>query len=401
MSRTASASTRAACQSVYRRTFRRARPDPYNPMSPMDRCNPQHTLRERGEKMSRRTVFQILLTAMGMVLILVFSGVVSAQGNSEQAFERVKEVQERHTDRLMAMAGVEGTAVGYDANGQVAVHVYTDGPGVAGIPRTLDGVPVHVEVTGKFYAQPKGAKPGKKPTPGDRIDPTGWFGRPVPIGVSTGNEGECSAGTIGCRVKDASGTLYALSNNHVYALENDASLGSEVLQPGLYDTGCVYDPGNAIGQLTRFNEIVFSTTARNTVDAAIAKVLFDGEIPRVGNATPSNGYGTPSSTTRTASVGMAVQKYGRTTGLTKGTVTAINATVNVGYSSGTARFVDQIVITGDRGKFSNAGDSGSLIVTNDDACEPVGLLFAGSVRQTIANPIDAVLTSLDVTIDGK
>ncbi|HPC95231.1 MAG TPA: hypothetical protein PLU87_09825 [Sedimentisphaerales bacterium] len=346
--------------------------------------------------MSRRTVFQILLTAMGMVLILVFSGVVSAQGNSEQAFERVKEVQERHTDRLMAMAGVEGTAVGYDANGQVAVHVYTEGPGVAGIPRTLDGVPVHVEVTGKFYAQPKGAKPGKKPTPADRIDPTGWFERPVPIGVSTGNEGECSAGTIGCRVTDGT-NVYALSNNHVYALENKAATGSEVLQPGLYDTGCVYNSDNVIGRLTRFEEIVFSTTARNTVDAAIA-LCSEGTL---GNATPSNGYGTPGTTPTAASVGMAVQKYGRTTGLTKGTVTATNATVNVGYSSGTARFVGQIVITGDRGKFSNAGDSGSLIVTNDDACNPVGLLFAGSVRQTIANPIDAVLDALDVEIDGK
>jgi len=32
-----------------------------------------------------------------------------------------------------------------------------------------------------------------------------------------------------------------------------------------------------------------------------------------------------------ASVGLKVKKYGRTTSLTKGTITAINATVNVGY----------------------------------------------------------------------
>ncbi len=41
-------------------------------------------------------------------------------------------------------------------------------------------------------------------------------------------------------------------------------------------------------------------------------------------------------------IGLKVQKYGRTTALTKGAVNAINATINVGYSSGTARFGNQI-----------------------------------------------------------
>ena len=47
--------------------------------------------------------------------------------------------------------------------------------------------------------------------------------------------------------------------------------------------------------------------------------------------------------------------------------------------------------------FSAGGDSGSLIVTNGTQ-QPTGLLFAGSTTHTIANPIQAVLAALGVTI---
>jgi hypothetical protein len=57
------------------------------------------------------------------------------------------------------------------------------------------------------------------------------------------------------------------------------------------------------------------------------------------------------------------------------------------------------------GDFSSAGDSGSLIVTQDACPQAVGLLFAGGVDQTgtqltIANPISAVLSELNVTMVG-
>ena len=64
-----------------------------------------------------------------------------------------------------------------------------------------------------------------------------------------------------------------------------------------------------------------------------------------------------------------------------------------------ARFVDQIAI--EDGDFSKGGDSGSLIVTNDEDNNnnPVGLLFAGSSTRTFANRIDLVLARFNVTID--
>jgi hypothetical protein len=224
---------------------------------------------------------------------------------------------------------------------------------------------------------------------------TDWWPRPVPIGVSTGHPA-ITAGTIGARVKDSAGNVYALSNNHVYADENLAHLGDSALQPGPYDGGQDSDYYR-IGTLAAFKTIVFSNTASNTIDAAIAL----SSTSALGNGTPSGGYGIPNSTVAAASVNMPVQKYGRTTGLTKGKVYAVNATISVSYSTGTARYINQIVIT--PGTFSAGGDSGSLIVGYGGAYDkqPVGLLFAGSNLYTIANPIQPVLTYFGVTIDGQ
>jgi hypothetical protein len=102
-----------------------------------------------------------------------------------------------------------------------------------------------------------------------------------------------------------------------------------------------------------------------------------------------------------ASLGMKVQKYGRTTGHTVGRVTGINAVVDVNYRTGSARFEGQIIITD--GSFSTGGDSGSLVVSKGLLAadrRPVGLLFAGSPSNTIANPIDLVLDRFGVTVDG-
>jgi hypothetical protein len=312
---------------------------------------------------------------------------LSVQRSQQQGLGRAIAAQERHTDRLLAMVGVVGTAVGLARDGQPAVKIYTKAASVAGLPEALEGIPVVVEVTGSFVALQGGG-----------VDNTAIFTPPVPIGVSTGNEGQCSAGTISARVKDAT-NVYALSNNHVYALENTAPIGSRVLQPGLFDTGCVLAGNNLLGTLFAFQPIVFKRKANNTIDAAIAL----SSTAELGNATPTGaGYGTPNHATVPAAVNQPVQKYGRTTSLTHGTVTAINATVLVGYSSGNARFVNQIIVQSGT-QFIGAGDSGSLLVTDDVNDNPVGLLFAGNGSGTlaVANPIDLVLTHFGVTVDGK
>lgn len=312
-------------------------------------------------------------------------------GKSSKEVERVMVVQDRHTDALMAKRGVVGTATGLGPDGRLAVLVLTRTDAeIGGFPLRVDDAPLVVMEVGEIVALQGGKGKGK---PGG-VDPTSRFDRPVPIGVSTGNEGECSAGTIGCRVKRGN-EVYALSNNHVYALENEAPVGSDVLQPGRYDTNCGVDPRDVIGQLADFEPIKFDGS-NNVMDAAIASTTTND----VGTATPSNGYGTPKSSTVASTLGLAVQKYGRTTASTKGQVAAINVTVNVTYSSGTAKYIDQVIVTS-RKPFVKAGDSGSLLVT-DPGRNPVGLIFAGSSGGVgIANPIDPVLSRFNVQIDGQ
>lgn len=353
--------------------------------------------------MSRRIFCKLLLMIFVLWGLLIPSGVVFAQGLSADAFKLVREIQERHTKELMTIPGVVGTAVGLGQGAQPVMLILLEYGGVPGIPAHLDGMPVRPLITGKIYALPKpDGPPGQDKNPPqdeDPIDPTARFDRPVPIGVSTGHP-DITAGTIGCRVTDGT-NVYALSNNHVYANSNDAGIGDAVIQPGTYDGG--KSPENDIGTLDDFKEILFDGSP-NIIDAAIAL----SSTGLLDNATPSDGYGTPKSTTIQSDLDLInkpVKKYGRTTGLTKGKVYAIGATVNVGYNEGTALFVNQIVIS--PGSFSAGGDSGSLVVIDGknrykaDDRKPVGLLFAGSILYTIANPIDAVLEAFGVEIDGE
>jgi hypothetical protein len=307
--------------------------------------------------------------------------------------------QERHTDRLLANAGVVGTAAGLTADGRPAVKIFTASKAVGGLPSSLDGVPVVVEVTGEISAIGPTAAPDAKPAP-PSVDPTAFFTRPVPIGVSTGNQKDlvylkhvCTAGTLGARLTDGT-THYALSNNHIYAVENLGHIGDPIIQPGQADLGCRAPDSDRIGTLANYVPLVFGGKSSDTVDAAIAAVTTSA----VGTSTPSDGYGSPSSTTASPSLNLAVQKYGERTGLTTGTINALNAAIKVKYARGTAIFRGQVGIGGP--SFSGAGDSGSLIVTNDAHKNPVGLLFAGSSTTTFANPIDVVLSQLASRLGG-
>jgi len=344
-----------------------------------------------------------VLLALGLfiALILLAAGGGAAAGGSGSGVEGALKAQERHTDELIRKRAVVGTATGLADDGTAVVEVYTTKGQVGGIPPRLDGIPVEVKLTGRLSAlhhRPghsggPGGGGGGEPSPTEP-SPTDRWSRPVPIGISTGNQGECSAGTIGARVTGG-GQVYALSNNHVYALENEASIGSNVLQPGRYDTGCAVNPDDVLGQLSDYEPLRFNGQ-NNVMDAAIAIT----STTSLGNATPADGYGAPSSAAVAPALGQAVQKYGRTTALTEGTVTGINATVNISYGAGVARFVDQVIVES-RKPYIKSGDSGSLGVTSPGR-NPVALLFAGnsSGKLAVANRIDRVLSRFAVAVDG-
>ena len=224
-------------------------------------------------------------------------------------------------------------------------------------------------------------------------DHSAWQPRPTKLGVSGSNiEDGCVAGTLGSLVKRIGRRgKFILSNNHVLARENDGEKGDLIIQPGCLDSGCGCDAEDKVAKLTTFVPIDFSIFGSNEVDAALAKII-KGEVNKKGKILD---IGRVSRLSLDPVVGMAVKKAGRTTDLTFGTIDAIGVTVMVEYSVGYAWFVNQFVVT--PGGFSAPGDSGSLIVIDEERCpNPVGLLFAGSETSTVANPIRKVYESFDV-----
>jgi len=274
--------------------------------------------------------------------------------------------QERATPGLMGH-GVIGTGVSADAAGKAVIVVYTEREGVR-VPAEIDGIKTRTLVTGRVIAY---ARPG---------------GGTLQMGTSTGNDNECASGTLGCVVTKG-GADYFLSNNHVFARENAASVGERIDAPGRYDgkPRCAQTP--QIGTLAAYQRINFGGS--NTVDCAIA-----GPISGLSYSAAEAGGYTPSQTVVSPSVGLAVKKTGRTSGLTHDTIQAVNVTITVGYSAGTATFTGQIQ-TG--GSFIRSGDSGSLEVT-ETGNNPVGLCFAGSSQASFANPIGPVLQALAVSM---
>ncbi|MCL4517266.1 MAG: S1 family peptidase, partial [Firmicutes bacterium] len=245
-------------------------------------------------------------------------------------------------------------------------------------------------------------------------------------GISIGHY-RITAGTFGAVVFDReTGEPLILSNNHVLANETNgrdgrSRVGDPVLQPGVADGGKLGDdtiarlerfvpvmgPGDDDGRfLCNMGRSLFDALRKpfaggraalrkveppaiqeNIVDAAVALPIKDGLV----NANIL-GIGLASGTAE-AVPGMQVQKSGRTSGVTRGEVKVVQATVKVVMSGGGEYvFSDQIVTEA----MSEPGDSGSLVL--DDQCRAVGLLFAGSDVSTICNRIQNVLEALSVRI---
>ncbi|HET8923728.1 MAG TPA: hypothetical protein VFN26_12125 [Candidatus Acidoferrum sp.] len=233
---------------------------------------------------------------------------------------------------------------------------------------------------------------------------------PSPLGVSGGNANDksgsgantlCCGGTLGSLVSRG-GTNYLLSNNHVFARSDSATLGESIVQPGLIDNNCSAPP--PVATLSQFFSLEHGTPPN--IDAALAQINtgaidLAGTILQLGgvnsNGQPTNGPPHAGPLVAPA-VNMLVAKSGRSTGLTCSTIFAFSGTFSVQYQKGcgtgstfSTTFSSQLDITNNG--FSAEGDSGSLVVTQNTA-DPVGLLFAGSASDTLANPISDVLNGL-------
>jgi len=353
----------------------------------------------------------ILTAAAGMFLLLGFAAGTPDQGMSQdhQKIREVIDIQERATPVLMADEEVLGTAVGQDDDGEIALQVYVNLEGkhvadtIRNIPRNLGRTRLTVVLTEPFRAL--GGKPAPSVSHKAKQTP------PISLGTSGSwnndlANGYCCGGTLGSLI-DIGGTQYILSNYHVFEADivdggNSlvAQTGDPIVQPGLIDVNCTASRAQEVATLVKS-----SSLPNKNVDASIAQVIpgmvrTDGAILEIG---------TLSKATAAAFLNQAVKKSGRTTGLSRSTVSGINGIVSVAYDNEcaggwafTKTFSNQIIIKNKASRFLAAGDSGSLMV-EDVSTNPraVGLLFAGSSSLAVANPIAEVLSLFGATMVGN
>jgi hypothetical protein len=328
--------------------------------------------------------------------------------------QEVIAVQSEVTEDLMAIEGILGTAVGLDANGQVALQVYVNledgnaGEIIRALPRSIRRVAVAGILTDPFRALkgPPGGGGG-----GGGVSHTAKQTKPIQLGTSGGwrydlANGYCCGGTLGSLIQ-VGDQKRILSNYHVFEADIvdggngiTAQTGDPIIQPGLIDVGCNANNAQNVATLVKTSSLL-----KSNVDASSATII-SGMVDESGAILE---IGTISSSIVGASVNQAVKKSGRTTGLTRSQVSGLNATVSVAYDNEcaggaafTKTFTGQIIVANRGSKFLAGGDSGALMVedvnTNPRA---VGLLFAGSSLSGVANPIGQVLSFFGATMVGK
>lgn len=237
--------------------------------------------------------------------------------------------------------------------------------------------------------------------------------RPVVGGVSVASErfastGTVHVGTLGAVARTTTTPTpltVGLSNHHVLAVDGNRAFGDRMCQPEPSPLGLI--TSDHIGQLVSwsFPEVVYEGVA----DAAICTIETDAatEITEIGKV---NG-------TSTATLGMLVQKRGRSTGHTVGIVTndttgARLGTYLVNYPhlppvldpvhlvmTTQRKMVNQIIIMADFPQsivFGESGDSGSVVVDFDNNI--VGLYYGGGYR-TLGDPLRyGTMTPIEVVV---
>lgn len=324
-------------------------------------------------------------------------------------------------ERAIAAAGRNTHAVGIgrkvvdgEATQDLCVRVYVVQkiaesllPPIYRVPASVGGIPTDVIESPPAFLL--GRKPGVRQAAPKKAGPSAAAActvnrrrrqRPAVAGVSGGHFA-ISAGTIGyfCRSTrhgDDPASVFALSNNHVFANVNEGRPGDDLYQPGPADGGTAADH---FADLTRWVPLQLGGTTPNRVDAAIGKLL-PGATHRAEVCSIGSIVGTGRATE-----GMQVRKHGRTTGYTEGVVTDEAYDVLVGMDHDdpgiAALFENQIRIEriAPYPAIGLGGDSGSLVVRKEEPVA-VGLYFAGpqSGVYGVANHIQDVLHELEVEL---
>lgn len=201
--------------------------------------------------------------------------------------------------------------------------------------------------------------------------------------------GQATAGTLGFfarRIED--GAMGFVSCNHIIAASDSATDGDEVLSPAPVDGGLT--PRDVVGFIDgRYPRL----SEQRTLDCAFARLADDVrfEAAAVGtDAILSSRLALPDEC-------HVVEKIGRTSGRTRGVITATELDrIDVDFPFGRVQFTGLIEVTPEGPHpFCRPGDSGALLFANDG--RPVGLVMAVAGNGVAyAHPLVSVLRALNV-----
>jgi hypothetical protein len=226
----------------------------------------------------------------------------------------------------------------------------------------------------------------------------------VTAGTSCGHV-RITAGTLGGFVEKG-GHPYILSNNHVLANSGVCAVGDEIIQPGRIDA--TPSKRKVIGHLQEWSDLFAPVDA---FDAALA--TFSDEVD---DYLPWEYEGIGEIVPRLISDRLEVRsvtKLGRTTGITRGRVSAFELD-DIELNYGTDRrprigkFSNQIEIVSTRPRtvpFSLPGDSGSFVIDRE-SMRPYALLYGGGpdddgIDRTLCHFLPDVLASLGAKLIPK
>ena len=270
--------------------------------------------------------------------------------------------KEEYENKLFSQKGVHSVGIGYKKadgknNGQLALLIYVDSPIMVEELSKSDIIPSNIPID--IIYEPQLSYDILFVNNKDIINTDQGRYRPLIGGIQIylTNFSGSWIGTLGTFVKsqdDSDKNIYLLSNLHVLN-----SSGLAVLQP-------LKGAKNIIA-------ITLENKDFPNSDAALAESNDSAEI----EVNTIEGIGKVSKTQilSDADLNKRVIKRGRTTGLTEGTIEAINVTVHL--VDDTVRY-DCVRVRADDGKlFSDSGDSGSPVILKDEN-KLVGLHFAGN-----------------------
>jgi hypothetical protein len=337
-----------------------------------------------------------LLSFPGLILIvalLLLNSVPVSAGHNPVGGKPLLAARAALEQKLVSLVGGGFVGIAHsETEGEVIVFV-EDEQAKRIMPRSFEGYPVRVQITGKIEAFSIEVAEPITDVGEDRQDEV----RPMVGGtslsayVTKGSGVYRYGGTLGMVTYDDK----ILSNAHVIAMKPGTSeflnRGTPIIQPGSVDGGRL---SSRVGQLEDYISIDFGPNSKNYADAAIGSIdagvgASPGEQFHEGGNYWIEGW-------TEVSKGDSVRKSGRTTGVTTGEVVHTNASVWVRYGDQSAYFVDQILVAQENWSFAARGDSGSAVEKDG---EFVGLVFAGSDALSAINKAEHIIAGLDVAVE--